>query len=221
MKTSRSVRKRGGVSRSVDYLYSSLVNPDPDDEAAKPGAVIELSKLICVAIDQAKIGDPECGYLLAELLAYLSKNRHRLEAKNSTFRESYSRWESSRLATKKESGLRGLIHDIIMEASREKRLQVIAKLIPHSSLVIKRDKALIALPEFGNSERAISAWTEVVVYPRLRAMQSELDKHPVIGNLPKAKDPNGKFRVSRLKPLIRQTVARIAAVPRSYYFRLA
>ncbi|SRR6266446_3627215 len=221
MKRTVSKRRRGGVSRSIDYLRSSLINPDPEDEAAKPGAVVELSRLIAVAIDQAEIGDAECGYLLAELLTYLWKNRHRLSAKNEIFRKSYSRWESSRLATKKESPLRALIQDIIMEASREQRIQGVAKEIPRSSLVIKFDKILLALPEFRDSPEVVSAWTDAVVYPRLRGMQSELAKHPIIGNLEKAKDPNGKFRVSRLKPLIRQTVARIAAVPKSYYFKLS
>lgn len=221
MKTAASKRQRGGVSRSIDYLRSSLINPDPEDEAAKPGAVGELSKLVSVAIDQTKLGDAECGYLLAELLTYLWKNRYRLSAKNETFRKSYSRLESARLATKKDSPLRALIHDIIMEASREQRVQGVAKLIPHSSLVIKFDNVLLALPEFADSPDVVSAWTDAVVYPRLRAMESELAQHPVIGNLEKAKDPSGKFRVSRLKPLIRQTVARIAAVPKSYYFKLS
>jgi hypothetical protein len=215
-----SKRKHGGVPRNIDYLRASLVGPNPEDEAAKPGAIIELSALIGIAIDQTILGDAECGYLLAELLAYLSKNQNRLSAKNEIFRKTYSRWESSRLATKKGSPLRALIHDIIVDASREKRVQEIAKLIPHSSLVIKRNKTLLAVPEFGNSPDAIAAWTEKIVYPRLRAKQADLENHPVIGQLAKAKDPNGKFRLSRLKPLVRQTVARIAAVPKSYYFPL-
>src|SRR6266699_2615093 len=133
MKTTGSMRRRrGGVSRSIDYLRLSLINPDPADEAAKPGAILELSKLLGVAINQTAIGDAECGYFLAELLAYLWKNRYRLSAKNETFRKSYSQWESSRLATKKESPLRALVHGIIIDASSEKRVQEIAKLIPRS-----------------------------------------------------------------------------------------
>jgi hypothetical protein len=221
VKARGSSRKSGGISRSIDCLRSNLVSADPSDEAAKPGAVLELSRLINVAIEETMKGDAPCGCLLAELYAFLSKNRHRLSAQNEIFEMMCSSWKSARLATKKESPLRALIHGIIMKVWRERKVHQITKLIPHFSPGLKPDEALIALPEFANSEQAISAWTEVVVYPRLRAMESELRKHPVIGNLPKALDPNGKFHVSRLKPVIQQTVARIAAVPRPYYFNLA
>jgi hypothetical protein len=221
MKTIASMRRRGGPSRSIDYLRSSLINPDPADEAAKPGAVVELSKLLNVAINQTAIGDAECGYFLAELLAYLWKTRSRLSANNETFRKCYSIWESSRLATTRGSPLRPLIHAILAEAHRERRVQQIAKLIPRSALVIKRNKTLLALPEFSADPQVVSEWTDKIVYPKLRAMPSKLEEDPVIGNLKKALDENGKFQVSRLKPLIKQTVARIAALPKSYYFDIS
>ena len=44
-------------SRSIDYLRSSLIKPDPADEAAKPGAILDLSKLLVVAINQTASGD--------------------------------------------------------------------------------------------------------------------------------------------------------------------
>ena len=87
MKTIGSMRRRGGGSRSIDYLRSSLINPDPADEAAKPAAIVNLSELVTVAIDQTAIGDPDCGYLVAELLAYLSKKRVSLGEKNEIFRK--------------------------------------------------------------------------------------------------------------------------------------
>jgi hypothetical protein len=80
-----SMRKPSGVSRSIDYLRLSLINPDPADEAAKPGAIGELSELMVVAINQTAHGDAACGYFLAELLAYLSKKRSRLSDQNETF----------------------------------------------------------------------------------------------------------------------------------------
>jgi hypothetical protein len=215
------MRRRGGVSRSIDYLRSSLTNPDPADEAAKPGAVVELSKLLVVAINQTAIGDAECGYFLAELLAYLSKKRSHLSEKNQTFRRCYSTWESSRLATRRGSPLRPLIHAILAEAHRDRRVQQIAKFIPKSALVIKRNKTLLALPEFSADPKVVSEWTDKIVYPKLRAMQSKLAEDPVIGSLKKALDENGKFHVSRLKPLIKQTVARIAALPKAYYFDIS
>jgi len=117
------MRQPGGPpSRNIDYLRFSLTDPDPADEAAKLGAVIELARLVSVAIDQATKGDDECGYLLAELLAYLSKNRSRLSEKNETFQRCYSTWESSRPATRRGSPLRPLVHAVPAEAQRNWRL---------------------------------------------------------------------------------------------------
>ena len=208
-------------SRSIDYLRSSLINPDPADEAAKPGAILELSKLLVVAINQTARGDAECGYFLAELLAYLWKRRSDLSDKNETFRRCYSRWESAHVATKRASPIRRLIHSILAKAQSDKRVQQIAKLIPGPSLAIKRNRTLLALPEFSADPKVASKWTDKIVYPKLRAMQSKLAEDPVIGRLKKALDKNGKFQVSRLKPLIKQTVARIAALPKAYYFDIS
>lgn len=215
------MRRPGGYSRSIDDLRSSLINPDPADETAKPGAIVNLSELVGVAIDQTAIGDPECGYFLAELLAYLSKKRANLSEKNEAFRKCYLKWESSRVATRRGSPLRQLIHRVLAQAHRDKDDQELARYMPNSALVIKRNKLLLRLPEFGADPNVVSEWTDKIVYPKLRAMQSKLAEDPVIGNLKKALDENGKFRVSRLKPLIKQTVARIAALPKSCYFDIS
>jgi hypothetical protein len=220
-KTIASMRRPGGVSRSIDYLRLSLVNPDPGDEAAKPGAVLELSGLMVVTIDQTARGDVECGYFLAELLAYVWKNRFRLSDQNETFRKCFLKWESSRLATKRGSPLRPLVYSILDEARRDRRVQEITKSIPKAASIFGLNRTLLALPEFSADPKAVSEWTEKIVYPKLRAMQSELAEHPVIGNLKKALDKNGKFQISRLRPLIRQTVARIASLPKSYYFNIS
>jgi hypothetical protein len=208
-------------SRSIDYLRSSLINPDPADEAAKPGAILDLSKLLAVAINQTASGDAECGYFLAELLAYLWKRRSDLADKNETFRRCYSKWESAHVGARRASPLCRLIHSILAEAHSDRRVQQIAKLIPRSSPMIKRNKTLLALPEFSADPKVASEWTDKIVYPKLRAMQSELAEDPVIGRLKKALDENGKFHVSRLKPLIKQTVARIAVLPKAYYFDIS
>ena len=216
-----SERKRGGVSRSIDYVRASLINNTESDPAAKPGAILEVAKLLGVVVDQTADDDPECGYFLAELLAYLWKRRSHLSDKNETFRRCYSTWQSSRLATTRGSPLRPLVHAILAEAHRNRRVQQIDKLIPGSALVFKRNKTLLALPEFSADPKVVSEWTDKIVYPKLRAMQSKLAEDPVIGNLKKALDENGKFHVSRLKPLIKQTVARIAALPKAYYFDIS
>jgi hypothetical protein len=215
------MRRRGGVSRSIDYLRSSLANPDPADEAAKPGAIINLSELVGVAIDQTANGDPECGYFLAELLAYLCKRKASLSEKNETFRKCYSKWESSRVAARRGSSLRPLIHTILAEAHRDRRTDQITKSIPKAASIFKVNKTLLALPEFSADPNVVSEWTDKIVYPKLRAMQSKLEEDPVVGNLKKALDENGKFQISRLRPLIKQTVARIAALPKAYYFDIS
>jgi hypothetical protein len=215
------MRRRGGVSRSIDYLRSSLANPDPADEAAKPGAIINLSELVGVAIDQTANGDPECGYFLAELLAYLCKRKASLSEKNETFRKCYSKWESSRVAARRRSSLRPLIHTILAEAHRDRRTDQITKSIPKAASIFKVNKTLLALPEFSADPNVVSEWTDKIVYPKLRAMQSKLEEDPVVGNLKKALDENGKFQISRLRPLIKQTVARIAALPKAYYFDIS
>ena len=216
-----SERKRGGVSRSIDYVRASLINHTESDPAAKPGAILEVAKLLGVVVDETADNDPECGYFLAELLAYLWKRRSHLSDKNETFRRCYSTWQSSRLATSRGSPLRPLVHTILAEAHRNRRVQQIDKFIPGSALVFKRNKTLLALPEFSADPKVVSEWTDKIVYPKLRAMQSKLAEDPVIGNLKKALDQNGKFHVSRLKPLIKQTVARIAALPKAYYFDIS
>jgi hypothetical protein len=212
------MRRPGGVSRSIDYLRLSLTNPDPDNEAAKPGAIVHLSELMGVAIDQTTNGDFECGYFLAELLAYLCKRKTSLSGKNETFRKCYSKWESSRVATKRSSPLRSLIHGILAEAHRDRRTDQVTKSIAGAASIFKVNETLLALPEFSADPKVVSEWTDKVVYPKLRAMQPKLAEDPVIGNLKKALDENGKFQVSRLRPLIKQTVARIAALPKAYYF---
>jgi hypothetical protein len=218
VKTIASIRRPGGVSRSIDFLRSSLTNPDPVDEAAKPGAIINLSELVGVAIDQTVNGDPDCGYFLAELLAYLCKRRASLSEKNETFRKCYSKWESSRVATRKGSPLRPLIHAILAEAYRDRRTDQITKSIPKAASILKVNKTLLALPEFNANPKVVSEWTDKIVYPKLQSMRSKLKEDPVIGNLKKALDKNRKFQISRLRPLIKQTVARIAALPKAYYF---
>jgi hypothetical protein len=125
------------------------------------------------------------------------------------------------LATRRGSPLRPLVHSILDEARRDRRVQQITKSIPKGASVFGLNKTLLALPEFSPDPKVVSEWTDKIVYPKLQAMQSELAANPAIGNLKKARDKNGKFQISRLKPLIRQTVARIAVLPKSYYFDIS
>jgi hypothetical protein len=210
-----------GVSRSIDFLRSSLITPNRSDKTAKPGAVVDLSELVQVAVDQTAAGDSECGYFVAELLAYLWKKRSYLSDHNEIFRECYLKWESSRLSTKRGSPLRSLIHRILVEAHRERRFQELVAQMPDAALLVERNTTLLELPEFNADPKVVSEWTDKIVYPKLRAMQLKLAEDPIIGHLKKALDENGKFQISRLKPLIRQTVGRVAMLPKTYYFDIS
>jgi len=180
-------------------------------------ALLETAKLLRVVAQQAERGDQECGYFLSEMIPMFWKTRDSIAKSNQTFRTNFSRIESAHFATGKQSPLRRMIHRIIKEARAERRVLQIASQIPESSMVKPNDR-LLALPDLDDSEEAIDAWTNAVVYPRLRRVASRLRRHPIIGKLGKALDENGKFQISRIKPLIRQTVARIAALPLRYYF---
>ena len=182
-------------------------------------ALLQVAKLLRAVAHQAQRGDKECGYFLSEMLPMFWKTRDGLAKSNETFRTYFCKIESAHFATAKESPLRRIIHRIIRRAKAERHVLQIAHGIPESSALSKKPNTrLLALPDLDDSEAAIDAWTDGVVYPRLRHIAARLRHHPIIGNMRKALDENGKFQISRLKPLIRQTVARIAALPPRYYF---
>jgi hypothetical protein len=216
--TIASKRKPGGFSRHLDYVHLCLARRSRGRSARKAMALLEVAKLLRVVARQAQLGDKECGYFLSEMLPIFWKTRDGLAKSNQPFKTYFPRMESAHFATGKDSPLRRMVHRIIKRAKSERQVLEIARLIRESSLVNKSNDRLLALPDLTDSEEAIDAWTNGVVYPRLRRMASRLRRHPVIGKLRKALDENGKFQVSRLKPLIRQTVARIAALPPRYYF---
>src|SRR5262249_8129577 len=159
----------------------------------------------------------ECGYFLSEMLPMFWKTRDSLAQSNETFRTNFWKVESAHFATAKESPLRRIIHRIIKQGKADRHVSQISRLIPETSALSKKpNPRVLGLPEFDDSDVAIDAWTNDLVYPRLRRIAARLRRHPIIGNMKKALDENGKFQISRLKPLIRQTVARIAALPPRY-----
>ena len=76
-------------------------------------------------------------------------------------------------------------------------------------------KTLQTLPEF--TLASADQWFEQVVWPELHRRKSELRDNPRIGELKKA-TKSGKFQLSDLKIQAHQTVRRIAALPRTYFF---
>jgi hypothetical protein len=216
--TKTSKHQPGGVSRHLDYVHSCLAKRSRGRSTRKAMALLQVAKLLSVVAQQARRGDKECGYFLSEMLPMFWKTRDGLAKSNETFKTYFPKMESAHFATGKESPLRRMIHRIIKQAKAERRVLEITRDIPESSLVTKSTDRLLAVPDLDVSKEAIDAWTNDVVYPRLRSRAARLRRHPVIGKLRKSLDENGKFQLSRLKPLIRQTVARIAALPPRYYF---
>ena len=211
-------RKRGGVPRTIDYIQSCLLKKQRAAFPEKGAALLQVAEFIRVIADQALQGDADCGYFLGELSGTLHKSQETLANANETFRQRHAEIRSAHFATAKDSPLRARIERIIREAQREKRRQHILHHIPEVSIVLKPNKRLLMVPELTVSDEAVNAWTDVIVYPRLRQNQKELRALFDSGKLQKARDKNGKFQISRLKSLIRQTVARIAKLPRVYYF---
>lgn len=194
-------------------------------------ALSDVAAIVRRAIELTFEGDPGCGELLGELLAILWKKRSELAEANFYFEERFLKLQSARPETRKRSALRRLIQTIIAEAASSRLFLLFCDRVSSPSAPPPHDlspilsgidsKELRALPEFGPSEASLIAWTEVIVYPILLRMEQTLRDDPEIGSLKKAKDENGKFHVSCLKPLIRQTVRRIASVPKAHYFDLS
>jgi hypothetical protein len=76
-------------------------------------------------------------------------------------------------------------------------------------------QTLQKLPDF--CVASANQWFESVVWPELQRREPELRANPLIGDLKKA-NKSGKFQLSDLKMQARETVRRIAALPRAFYF---
>jgi hypothetical protein len=210
--------ERGSIPRDMNAIYSGLM--------ARPGthpnytALSDVAEIVRRAIELTFENDPGCGMLIGELLAFLWKKRSDLAEANYYFQEEFSKLESVRPASRKRSALRRLVEGIIADATAARAFFLVTgDLSPALSSI--DPEQLRALPEFGPSEASVNRWTELIVYPTLLRMERTLRDDPEIGSLRKAKDENGKFHVSCLKPLIRQTVKRIASVPLGSYFDLS
>ncbi len=219
MKSKESRRHRGGVSRSVDYVASSLALPSGGDSPAKPGALLEVRDLVVAIDERAMADDFDCASFLAELTVFFSKRADKLSNASATFAKKFAALQSGRATTKKSSPLRPLISQIIRDGERQRHQLEISRVMCIGRFFPDPEK-LLQLPEFGPSPEAIEAWATKLVYPRLKAMEPQLAADPQFQRIKKAYGFGGTFRVSRLRRLIRETVERIAAVPKFYYFVL-
>lgn len=119
------------------------------------------------------------------------------------------------------STLRPRIESYIANARREKReLNIAQRLARRSSkatvsLLTKREKELLALPELSELKEAVDAWTSYLMRdPQLIA---QLEQDPRVSEINHARGKKGKYEVSNQRPVIRKAVAVIARVPRTYY----
>src|ERR1700716_3108628 len=101
-----SRRPRRGIPNNIDYLRASLLTRDKRKWPAKGSALHEVGTFIGITFDRTIAGDADCASFLAELLAFLTKKRLRLEGVNQTFRNTWLKWESARPSTIKDSALR-------------------------------------------------------------------------------------------------------------------
>jgi len=210
--------QRGDIPRDIESIFLGLLS-QPNSHANHV-AVSDVAKVVHMVIQRAFAGDPECGSLLGELLAFLWKKRSDLSVANWHFERQFLKFESARPATRKRSALRRLIQRILEEAQQHRLFFLLTGSLSPDVIGINPED-LRGLPELGPSDEAINAWTNVIVYPHLKRMAHELRDDPEIGRLKKALDENGKFHILRLKPLIRQTVGRIASVPQAHYFDIS
>ena len=206
---------------SLDHIYSVLLNPQEPISYEPPTAFLEIAKLNRLVFQQALARDSNSGYFLAELLAFISKNLELLRRNNEAFRRFNADWSQARATTSKQPPLRKLIHEVVSEAEVRRWLLAVGQAKPNLLQGIKPDKQLSDLPNLDPSPEVVRKWVDIVVYPHLRSIEPELRNHPQIGNMKKALDKNGKFQVSRLRRLAIPIVARLAALPRSYYFDIS
>ncbi len=225
---SLGIREKGGVSQSLSYVRSCLKRELqgpflPPSDAIKEAALAEIGDLLRIAFQQALNGGQECGYFFGELIPALQKKRKSLDNANTTFRERAAQIERARPKTIRSGPLRQEIYDIIEAARSSLRTYRWAKAtgIPEETLMslgYKPDERILALPDLTaeSSAEDIEKWTDVVVYRQLK----QLTHRPLIGAMKKALDKTGKVQPSRLRSQIRDTVARIAAQPRTSYVDL-
>jgi hypothetical protein len=208
---------RAGIPKTIAAIEIGL-KATPNSHAHHV-ALAYIADLVRMLIDRVLAGDEDSGTMLGELVGIVLKNRAKLSSANSTFEKTLNTLEQSRPATKKNSALRSLIEGIIGAAIVSRPFFQYTGVIPESIANIDRKK-LLSLPDFGPSKESADAWFDVVVYPTLQRMETELRDDPLIGQS-KTAIHSGKFHVSSLKNTARNTLRRIAKLPVTQFFGLA
>jgi hypothetical protein len=193
-------------------------------DALKAQALLDVGRLLRIVRRQVLNGDEECGYFLGEVLGVLLKNRNKLEESNPTFRQTAGKIGRAVLTTVRSGPLRPLIQEILFDAQQERHFLKLGAVLVKKALAVKQeipvqfsdtDEKLKNMPAF--SKANVDLWMDEVVFPRFEQMVADGKVSKKITDLAKARDPKGALRLSKLEDQIRDTVARIATVPSTYY----
>lgn len=113
--------------------------------------------------------------------------------------------KSARPATRKGPYLRNLVQARIAKAQHTRRILELVQDEAKAAGKMRRYRRLFALHKLTTDSDVVEQWTDVVVYPWLRTLQPQLRRSPEIAKMKKAFEHSGKgkFRLSRLKPVVR------------------
>ncbi|MFZ3377045.1 MAG: hypothetical protein WA183_15970 [Chthoniobacterales bacterium] len=205
-------RERGGfpLQPTVEFLRRSLIG---ESDHRKAYALQEIGRILDITLNLALSGDKLSGHFLADLTTSLNKRRSRIDEANKAFRLCYAAFESARRATKRSSGLRAKIEQIMFAAESKRCMREISKrLMKGTCLKFGSAKGSIGKlpPPDHTSQPAITRWSDFV-YAELRKIRLELKAQPGIGDR-KGNQIDGKFQVSRLRDKIPSDVQRIFKV---------
>ena len=194
---------------------SSVVLPSVREPSGFPLLNPPLQSLYAILemlLGQAFSGDEQLGYFFASLITRLNKRTSRLAQENKAFKACYAKLESARYATKRSSGVREHIHQIMFEADSIRGMFKLSKHLAETTpLEIEPNHPVIQLPPpDSRSKTAIIKWSGYV-YPELRKRQHDLASQPGIGDR-KRYQIDGKFQISRLRDRIPPDVKRIFKV---------
>ena len=155
--------ERGSIPRDIDAIYSGLMTrPNTHHNHV---ALSDIAEIVRRVIDLAFKGDPGCGSLVGELLAFLWKKRSDLAEANYNFQQEFLKLESARPGTRKRSALRRLIQTIIQDATMARLVLLFYDLVSLPGTERPRDlrpslsgidsEELRALPKFGPSDESV------------------------------------------------------------------
>jgi hypothetical protein len=201
LQQTRSMQMRESVEFSIpthkSNIYAAALTTGSDGSDDRKAAAFQyISGYLELVFKQALAGDKLTGYFLATLITSLNKRKSRLEQANKAFKACWAKLESARYVTKRSSGVREIIEQIMFEADCKRWTWEFAKRQPGTSSQIGLNSAIkLPLPDH-RSETAINKWS-AYVHSELRKNYPDLVK---------------ELQPSRLRDRVRSEVKRIFKV---------